>query len=142
MDKSKVMKEVVSNILANRIKSFEDFISNTSDPTEVISAGLFALGVDKVDVVKDVDSIVFNYKYITGESGQLSFSFSNSHIDGFLANNVSRAVNLGIEIETNLSDAMMYPHDMRQKAIDSVCMSLGISDSFYSLVLKNWKTIC
>jgi hypothetical protein len=140
MNKKDVMTDVINGIESGKIKDFNDVLLSLSNPQKMIAAGLFSLGFNNVDS-NDVNGLVtFEFNRISEDKKQVVFDSVNRKLSGDLAVDIEKAFNLGVAIETRLSDAMLYPHDMRQKIIASTCAEIGIEDSFYALVLSNWKS--
>lgn len=140
MNKNDVMSQVIGEINSGKIRNFNDALLSVTNPQKIIIAGLFALGFNNVDVTEANDQMTFHFNRSSEIKEQLVFNLINQKLSGVLALDVEKAFNLGVAIETRLSDAMLYPHDMRQKIIASTCTEIGIGDSFYALVLSNWKS--
>ena len=140
MNKKDLMSNVIDDIGSGKIKNFNDVLLHVSDPQKIIAAGLFALGFNNVDSIDTNGLIIFNFNRLSEDKEQVVFDLGNRKLSGDLAVDIEKAFNLGVAIETRLSDAMLYPHEIRQKIIDSTCAEIGIEDSFYALVLSNWKS--
>lgn len=139
MNKKDVMSEIIGEIESGKIKNFNDALLSASNPQQIIAAGLFALGFNHVDSIEASNRTVFNFNRLSEAQEQVVFDPLNRKLSGDMALDIEKAFNLGVAIEDRLSDAMLYPHDLRQKIITSICNEIGVGDSFYSMVLSNWK---
>lgn len=68
----------------------------------------------------------------------LTLDLQSFVLSGALSNTIEKAYLVVDAIENELSNAMYFPHEMRQARINSVINSIGVDASFYSTILRNW----
>lgn len=139
MDKRDVMREAKSIVLNNKGVSFQTVIKSINSVDKLVSALIYTLGYEAVTTSESNDEVTFRGEIAGGSQELLTFNRSSSHLDGVLKADIEQAFELISAIEYELSDAMMFPQDMRQKIINDVQNRVGVSSDRYETILKNWK---
>ena len=140
MNKNEVIRKTIDIIHKHNVNDFESAISLPNTSGLIVSAASFSLGAK--DVVVTEAGNTFNFIISFNDSGSecVTLDAASCKLSGGLARDLKKAFRLAIYIETVLSQAMNYPHELRQSTIESVCTELDISDEFYSNVFSNWKS--
>lgn len=127
-------------ILSEKYPTFKEL--QQIDSESLISA-IFAL----------LEANGFPYKQIDKENGSLIFlaghdsenlkpilQFNNIHEEGQgdLKNVIEKSYLVIFAIENQLNDLIYLPPEMRKKEISRVLKNLGVDESFYANILKNW----
>ncbi|MBL1264141.1 hypothetical protein [Candidatus Methylomicrobium oryzae] len=139
MNKLDSIKEIKSIILDNMDIDFTSLMHKSSNFESIIYGLIYALGYEFVSVNHSSDIITFEASIGVSTELVILFDSKNKTISGPLKEQIVQVFELVKAIETELTDAMMYPPHLRQQAVESVCNRIGVSRERFSTVLKNWS---
>lgn len=127
-------------ILSEKYPTFKEL--QQLDPEEFISV-VFALieanGFPYKQIDKENGSLIF----LAGHDSEnlkpiLQFNKAQEESQGELKNVIEKSYLVIFAIENQLNDLIYLPPDMRKDEISRVLKNLGVDESFYTNILKNW----
>ena len=134
-------KDILKNIiLSEKYPTFKEL--QQLDPEEFISV-VFALieanGFPYKQIDKENGSLIF----LAGHDSEnlkpiLQFNKAQEESQGELKNVIEKSYLVIFAIENQLNDLIYLPPDMRKDEISRVLKNLGVDESFYTNILKNW----
>ncbi|MEC9038605.1 MAG: hypothetical protein VX787_03605 [Pseudomonadota bacterium] len=143
MNRKDCISKAKNIILGNLEKSFPQSIASIGpdDAMNLISALIYSLGYEHVNVVEERSLIRFYGNRVGGDDDEVLIYYRDSKdIAGSLETEIPSTFFVVQSIEGRLSDSLELPHQMRQKRIQAVISSAGVTEDRYVLILKNWKS--
>ncbi|WP_010324683.1 hypothetical protein [Marinobacterium stanieri] len=140
MIKSKAVGLTKDLIMSLDSCKLEDLLKANQDYESIICSLIYSLGYESVSLKENNSTVVFWGAIGPSTTEIVSFNKNNNELSGSFKEDLKQAFELVFSIEHELSQAMLYPQNMRQDLIKRVQSRIGISQHRYETVLKNWKT--
>lgn len=140
IDRNEILYNSRSDIVSNRFLDLSDAINNINDPENLLASLLLASGFLYVSVLSKGKRVIFLAGNLLDDlQVKLLFYKNRKSISGKYKGRVEKVFDLVNAIEHELTSAMLLPPKLRIGRIKALCNRIGVDQSFFQIVLRNWS---